>query len=323
MGKSVGENLKVYRLRANLSMDAAGKLMNMSAPAILKYERNKIVASLEKLEQFAKAYNTTLDDLLDVNANYEIKFTNFKCENKTAQIKQEKIKNLLKRKIDNYFELLNLSQIELHNKFGVHIINSLDEAESLATKLRIFLALPLDEPIENLVHLLENHNIVIITIPKNNITKEFIGFYEIVNNVPIIAVPKADNGYEQRYNIAKFLGELLIVSNKKKDALTTRFALSLLIPKSSLVKEFGSIRTKIDFKEIEIFSSIYKVGYKNIVKRLENCEIITPSNAKYTNIYINKNNIKENTYIEEAYNYDKMLAKLYAIGIIKEKNKYE
>ena len=37
-----------------------------------------------------------------------------------------------------YFELLKLSNIKLQNKFGVHVINTLEEAEILATKLRIF-----------------------------------------------------------------------------------------------------------------------------------------------------------------------------------------
>lgn len=304
-------------------MKDAGKLLNMSAPAILKYERNQIIGSLEKLQDFARIYNTTIDELLNVESASEIKFTNFKCENNLAQIKKEKIKNILTRKIENYFELLNISNIKLQNKFGVHIINTLEEAETLATKLRIFLTIPIDDPIENLVHLLENHNIIIITIPKNNDTKGFIGFYELINNVPIIAVPEADNGYEQRYNIAKFLGELLILANKNKDSLTTRFALSLLIPKSSLEKEFGSSRIKIDFKEIEIYSDIYKVGYKNIIKRLEECKIITASNAKYTKVFINKNNMREIEYTEEAYNYDKMLSKLYALGLIKDKTKYE
>ena len=79
---------------------------------------------------------------------------------------------------------------------------------------------------------------------------------------------------------------------------------------------------KIDFKEIDIYSNRFKASYKNIIKRLQACEVITPSCAKYLNIDINKNNKKENIYIEEAYNYEKMLYKLYAQGIIKDLNKY-
>lgn len=322
MEKKICDNLKVFRLRNNLSLKEAGELVGMSAPALLKYERGITTPSVERLSKFAEVYNTTLDELMNTGSSNDIKFTNLKCLPRTSNIIREKIKNIIKEKIDNYFELLDLSDIKLQNKFGIHIINSLEGAETLATKLRIFFTIPIDKPISDLIYLLESNNIVIITIPKNEITSNFIGFYENINNVPVIAVLEADNGYDQRFNIAKYLGEILMQAPINKDALTTRFAESLLVPKQALINEFGSLRQTIDFKEIEIFSNVYKVGYKTIIKRLLMSEIITPSNAKYTNIYVNKNNIKEQTYYEEAHNYEKMLYKLHALGQIKDIDKY-
>lgn len=317
MKKTVGENLKLYRMRANLSMASAGKLMSMSAPAILKYERNQIIASLSRLEDFAKAYNTTIEDILDIEETTLIKFTNFKCRPNISEIKKIKIKDLIISKVDAYFNLLKLSEITFQNKFGVHMISTLKEAESLATKLRIFFTVPIKDPISNLVYLLENNNMMIITIPRNDVTKDFIGFYETINNVPVIVVPEAENSYEQRFSIAKYLGELLIINDYNKEALTTQFALSLLIPRDSIIEEFDQKRIKISFSEIEIFSNNFRVSYKNIVKRLKEIEVITPSNAKYLNIHINKNNIKENEYYEVPYFYEKLKAKLTAKGIIK------
>lgn len=322
MKKTVGGNLKILRMRANLSMKDAGKLLDLSAPAILKFERNQIIASLERLENFAAIYNTTIEEILEVEKKIEIKFSNFKCLNKTSNIVSEKIKSILTSKIENYFEILETSEIQWKNKFGVHMVSSVSEAESLATKLRIYFTIALDDPIYNLINLLENHEMMIITLPRNEITKNFIGFYEIINNVPVIAVLEADNGYEQRFNIAKYLGELLIIANNNKDKLTTEFALSLLIPKTSLIKEFDKERVKISFEEIVAFSNIYKVSYKHILKKLLENKIITPSNAKYTNIFINKNNIKESLYIEEPYTYSKLLYKLLAKNIIKDEKKY-
>ena len=317
MKKTVGENLKLCRLRANLSMSAAGQALTVSAPAILKYERNQIVASLSRLEDFARVYGTTLEEILDVEEVIDIKFTNFKCHDKTPEIKREKIKDLITRKIDSYFSLLKISEIKFQNKFGVHMVGTLAEAESLATKLRIFFTIPINDPISNLVYLLENNEMMIITIPKNDNTSNFVGFYEIINNIPVIVVPAAGSGYEQRFNIAKYVGELLIINDYKKDELTTRFAESLLIPKQSLIKEFDEKRVKINFEEIEIFSSNYRVSYKKIIKRLEEAKIITQSNAKYLKIHINKNNKKEAEYHEEPYIYDKLKAKLSAKNIIK------
>ena len=112
------------------------------------------------------------------------------------------------------------------------------------------------------------------------------------------------------------------MSNNNKEELAENFARALLMPEKSLKIEFGERRTKIHFNEIIAYSNTYKVSYKNVVKRLLEEEIITASNAKYTNIYINKNKLHEIAFTEEPYNYEKMLYKLIAQGLIQSDSKY-
>lgn len=321
--KSIGDNLKLFRLRCGMSLTEASCKVGLSAPGLLKYEKNKINQSLDKLNKLADIYNVTLDDILKVDNSNEIKFTNLRVNATISDVKLDKIKSLIQNKIDNYFELLDKSNIKLVNKFGVHIINTLGEAESLATKLRIFFQLPINDPIYNLIYLLEQHDIIILTLDKSSVTEGFLGFYENINSIPVIIVPKEEDGYRQRFNVAKFLGELLIISNdNNKSKLTDAFALSLLVPNKALMQEFGDVRKKINFEEIDVFSKIYRVSYKNIIKKLEFCNIITSSNAKYLNVYINKENKKEQYFMEEALNYDKMLYKLNALDIIDDISSY-
>ena len=322
MKKTVGENLKMFRIKKGLTMEEAGNKIGVSAPAILKYERGKIMASLGRLEAFAKAYGTTVEEILDVDSSITLKYDNIFFKEKISNIKKENIKNYINNKIENYFNLLTLSGIKLHNKFGVHIVNTKKEAQSLATKLRIFFQIPIDAPIHNLIYTLENHNIIILTVPQKVSEDVFDGFFEIINNIPVIIVPEAENGYEQRYLVAKYLGELLIMANNNKEEFAESFASSLLMPEKSLKIEFGEKRTKIHFNEIVAYSNTYKVSYKNVVKRLLEEEIITASNAKYTNIYINKNKLHEIAFTEEPYNYEKMLYKLIAQGLIQDDSKY-
>ena len=317
MKRTIGDNLKIARMKSGCSLNEAGKRLGISSTAIFKYEKNQMKASLERLEDFAQIYNTTLDELLNLENNLDIKFTNFKCKSNISNVKEEKIKYIIEDKINSYFELLKLSEITFQNKFGVHMISTIHEAESLATKLRIFFTLPVKDPISNLVYLLEKNEMMIITLPRNKDTEDFIGFYEIINNVPVIVVLEESTGYDQRFSIAKYLGELLIINQGNKDELTTEFALSLLIPRDGIISEFDEKRVKIDFKELEIFSTNYKVSYKNIINRLSKYEVITPSNAKYLNIHINKNNIEEKDYYEKPFVYEKLNAKLKAKGIIK------
>lgn len=320
--KSIGDNLKLYRIRCGLSLTEAGKAVGLSAPGLMKYEKNLINQSIDKLSLLAEVYGVTLDDVLKVDSKNEIKFNNLYVENWVSDAKRDKIKSVIQNKVDNYFELLDKSEIKLVNKFGVHIINSVSEAESLATKLRIFFQISTDSPISNLIYLLESHDIMIITLDKSDIVSGFKGFYETINNVPVIVVPKEDDGYEQRFNVAKYLGELLIVADNNKDKYSSVFALSFLIPAKALVRDFGKERKRINFNEIIIFSKSYRMSYRNVIRRLEDVSIISASNAKYLNVDINKYNLVEQVYFEEALNYELMLYRLNGLGIIDDVEAY-
>ena len=96
----------------------------------------------------------------------------------------------------------------------------------------------------------------------------------------------------------------------------------MLIPKGGLIKEFDDTRTRISLNEIVVFSKIYRVSYKNIIRCLEGYGVITRSCAKYLNIDINKEELKEQIFMEEALNYEKMLYKLYSKEIISDINPY-
>ena len=38
--------------------------------------------------------------------------------------------------------------------------------------------------------MLEQHDIIVLTLDKSSVTEGFIGFYENINNIPVIIVPK-------------------------------------------------------------------------------------------------------------------------------------
>ena len=62
----IGQNLKRIRLLKDLSLKEAGTLLNMSAPAISKYEKGEIVPSSQKLIEFANVYNVKAVDLMSL-----------------------------------------------------------------------------------------------------------------------------------------------------------------------------------------------------------------------------------------------------------------
>ena len=70
----IGKNLKRIRLLNNLSLKSAGNLLDMSAPAIAKYENGEIIPNSEKLIKFANAYKVKVIDLLRIYNTPEMSF---------------------------------------------------------------------------------------------------------------------------------------------------------------------------------------------------------------------------------------------------------
>lgn len=71
----IGRNLKIARLLKNLSRKEAGKLLNMSAYYISKYEKGEIIPNSKKLIEFANAYEVKCIDLLNAYDGPKMKFT--------------------------------------------------------------------------------------------------------------------------------------------------------------------------------------------------------------------------------------------------------
>ena len=104
--KSIGDNLKLFRLRCNLSLTDAGSKVGLSAPGLLKYERNKVNHSLDKLNKLADIYNVTLDDILKVDDTASIKFTNLRVGTSVSEARIEKIKSLIQnRELSIFYHL--------------------------------------------------------------------------------------------------------------------------------------------------------------------------------------------------------------------------
>ena len=74
----IGKNLKRIRLLKNLSLEKAGNMLNMSAPAIAKYEKGLIIPNSEKLIEFANAYSIKVVDLLKAHSAPKMKFNAFR-----------------------------------------------------------------------------------------------------------------------------------------------------------------------------------------------------------------------------------------------------
>ena len=76
----IGNNLKRARLFKNLSLVQAGKLLNMSATTLSKYEKGLIVPDSTKLIEFANAYDVKSIDLIGSRELPKMKFDSLRTK---------------------------------------------------------------------------------------------------------------------------------------------------------------------------------------------------------------------------------------------------
>jgi len=321
----IGRNLKRIRLLKNLSLEKAGNLLNMSAPAIAKYEKGQIIPNSERLIEFANAYNVKVLDLLKSHSTPEMKFNAFRKRQRLQGQNLELLKEIIQNKVSDYLEVIELNELKINSsKIKKYICNNADEAELAALEFRKDYKLSINQPIPNLINILENIGILIIQIDNpDNRFKDFDGLSEIVNNIPIIVLLKGIDGERQRFTIAHELGHLVLNikdDNLDEEKLCNKFASALLMPKEAIINEFGISRNNISFYELRAFKQEYKVSMAAIVYRLKELEIIKEHLFKKINISFSANGLKKHEPYpidpEESYQLNRIVHKLEVDNII-------
>lgn len=320
----IGKNLKRIRLLKNLSLENAGNLLKMTAPAIAKYESGQIIPNSEKIIEFAKAYDVRIQDILKVHNQPNMKFTSFRKKQRLKGQNLELLKEIILNKVADYIEVINLnSTSQNNNKLKIYKCNNIDEIEEIASSFRNDYKLSINQPIPDLINILENIGIIIIQIDDiDNKFKDFDGVSEIVDNIPVIVLLKTNDGARERFTIAHELGHLLLKFNNDIDEekACNKFAGSLLMPKEAMIKEFGQSRNKISIFELIAFKEEYKVSIASIVYRLRELGIISDYLNRSLNITINANGMRKkepiDIKVEESNQFKKLVHRLEVDNII-------
>ena len=321
----IGNNLKRIRLLKNLSLKDAGNLLNMTATAISKYEKGKILPDSKKLIDFANAYNVKSIELLKVYNAPKMKFTSFRKKKRLTGQNLELLEELIQDEVYKYLEIIEMNNIDTDNiKLKKYSCNNFEDVEKAANDFRNYIKISSKQPISDLINILENLGIIIIQIKNSdNRFDDFDGLSEIVNNIPVIVLLDGiKDGARQRFTIAHELGHLILnINNDELDEerLCNRFASALLMPKEAIINEFGYSRGNINFFELTAFKNEFKVSYTAIVYRLKDLNIISEYLYKKLSIFlsqrIGKNDPKP-IQPETSFQFKKIVYKLEADEII-------
>ncbi len=323
--EEVGKNLKRIRLLKNLSLKEAGLMLNMSAPAVLKYEKGEIHPDSQKLIEFANAYNVKVLDLLKTYNAPEMKFSTFRKRQRLQGENLELLKEIIQNKVADYLEVIELNEIKTcNNKIKKYSCNNEVDAEFAAEEFRKNYKLSINQPISDLINILENIGILIIEIDNSNDKfSDFDGLSEVVNDIPLIVLLNNSDGERQRFTIAHELGHLVLNikdQNLNEEKMCNKFASNLLMPKDAVIKEFGISRNNISFYELRAFKKEYKVSMAATIYRLKELNIISEYLYKKINISFSSKGYKKHEpdpiEPEKSYQFKRLVHKLEVDNII-------
>lgn len=295
----LGRNIKKYRMLSGLSLRQMAEHLDVSHQTIKKYEDEKLMPSSQRLIEIAKLLNVNIGDLLNTYSVPELKFENFRKQSKLSKTKEKGLYMLISDEIAKYIEILDLAN-EMYSfdktKWSFDV-NSINDIESIAIKVRKILGV-LDEcALDNLTDKLEDNNFLILEI---DYEEKFDGFCEYVDNLAFIIL--SSKGYERnRFTLAHELAHLILkfeekLNDKEIEHYCDYFASCLLMPKVAMKKELefrnNSITRNVSINEIILIAKEYKVSLNAVIMRLNDLGIIDDYKKRNLFILLSKNGLK-------------------------------
>ncbi len=283
MNKIFADRLRSARMMNGLSLQAlADKIGNrISRQALHKYEKGEAQPDSEMLG--------LLCDVLDVRPDFfsreitiELDPIEFRKMSKLTVKEKNRILEISKDFLSRYIEIEELLGIksEFVNPLEeIKNIGSAEEIEVYAETIRNNWHLG-DNPIANVVELLENNHIKVLEI---NADDEFDGLFSFISgrNIPVIVLNtgKLKSADRKRFTAFHELGHLLLPLTGLPENLAEkychRFAGAMLLPQRLLIKELGTRRSKISLQELGLLKQKYGISIQAIIYRCKDLGIIS------------------------------------------------
>ncbi len=327
MNQLFAERLKSARLMNGLSLqDLSDKMGNkVSRQSLHKYEKGEVRPDSEMMGLLCDILAVRPDFFIRENA-IELGSINFrklaKCSEKDQVSIVEKTKETLSRYLE-LEEILGLDDNFKHPLNNFKAISSFEDVELAAKEVRKQWGLG-DEPISNIIELLEDNHIKVIEIDAND---DFDGLQTWIKskNIPVIVLNSSNfkPRDRRRFTILHELGHLLLPINNTEEKLEEKychaFAGAMLLPANSLKRELGSKRNKLSIQELGILKQQFGISIQAIVMRALNCGIISDYYTKYYFKYISEMGWKvEEPYKLEGREYPKRFSQLIFRGLSEE-----
>ena len=277
----IGKRLKLLRSSACLSLRGLEERIGnrVTAQAIGKYERDESMPGSGVLIALADALDVSVDYLVG-DQEIILEAVEFRKKTITSRREASQVKAKVLHLLERYLlveELIHLPSVEWHSprEAPYPVMQDISEADRAAQSLRDHWGLG-NDPIPNLVELLEEQGIKVLAADLTNID----GLTARVRRagkgaVPVIVVNRKDWGEHQRFTLAHELGHLVmdVTTRLDEEKAAHRFAGAFLMPADALWAEIGKHRTAIGWGELFELKRLFGASVQAITYRCKDLGI--------------------------------------------------
>lgn len=300
-----GDRLKRFRLARGMSLDDLEAAIDgkVTKQALSKYERGKMRPSAVVLNRIAAALGVKSAQLWGEPACL-VKCLAYRKRARLPKKEQERIESFVEELLEKRFAFQERIGEPDTLKLPIESlpVRKLQDAEGAALTLRHDWNLG-EDPITNLVDVLEDHQIHIIEVDAD---EGFDGISAIARDAngnaiaAAIVTRRGTWGDRHRLNMAHELGHLTmdISDNVNQEKAAFRFGAAFLAPASSLYQELGRKQRHIQKDDLLYLKWRYGLSLQAILYRLNDLQIISDSHVQQWWIRINKFGWKKREPIE-------------------------
>ncbi len=285
--------LKQARIMQKLSMDELCEKANnaLSKQSISKYEKGKMMPDSKSLIVLANALGVSIDYFfrpLDMS----IEKIEFRKKYSLGVKESESIKEIVKDKLERYFEIESIIDIRTEFESKYNNISIQDEKDIYSVASRIKNEWKLGEDgINNLIEILEENKIKVIEI---DAPSEFDGFSGYANGkYPVIVLNKTFDSERKRFTALHELSHIILnfdssIDKKRKENLCNLFANEMLISKEVFIGKIGKNRNDISLQELKDIQEQFGISIDALMYKAKSLNIISENRFKTFRIKKNK-----------------------------------
>ncbi len=269
-----GKRLQQARKMEGYSLRSLSEKMDklVSYNALDRYEKGVMMPSGEVLQALSRVLNRPMDFFFR-SMELELKKIEFRKRSSLSKRAEQAILERSRDFFERYTEIEDLlgENISFENPLDTPYTDTPQKAESQADNLRQKWKLG-SVPIPNIHELLEDNGIKVHEVETED--DRFDGFSADTDLGPVVVVSKKldNNLLRKRMTLVHELAHIILdipdsLSHKEKEAITSRFAGAILLPKDAFGREFGKHRDAISLGELiemkfQFGASIWAIMYR-------------------------------------------------------------